>query len=102
MTTTQLRDYKVAEGKWDEFIAAWTAQVPPLRAARGFTIEAWASAEVGRLVWFLSYPGGVEEFEAADRAYYNSPERLAFTPDPRDFLVSSDHHFVERLGLTPG
>ena len=27
-------------------------------------------------------PGHAEDFEAADRAYYSSPERAAFDPDP--------------------
>lgn len=97
--TTQLRDYRVDPARWDEFIAAWTAQVPPLRATRGFTIEAWAAPEVGRLLWFLSYPGDVAAFEEADRAYYDSPERREFSPDPRSLLTRSEHHFVERLAL---
>lgn len=97
--TTQLRDYHVRPEHWDRFLEAWLRQVPPLRARRGFEVEAWAIPEEHRLVWFLSHPGTTEDFEAADRAYYDSPERVAFAPDPREFLLSADHHFVERVSL---
>ena len=99
MITTQLRDYRVDPADWDRFIDAWQRQVPPLRATHGFTVEAWMAPAEGRLLWLLSHPGSVEEFEAADRAYYDSPARLGFDPDPRSFLTRSEHHFVERLSL---
>ena len=99
MNTTQLRDYRVDPADWDRFIDLWQRQVPPLRASRGFSIEAWIAPARGRLLWLLSYPGDVAAFEAADRAYYDSPERLAFDPDPRALLTHSDHHWVERLSL---
>lgn len=97
--TTQLRDYHVEPAAWKQFLAAWCRQVPPLRAVRGFQIEAWAVVAEARLLWFLSYPGTVDEFEVADRAYYDSPERLAFDPDPRKWLSRAEHQFVERLSL---
>ena len=97
--TTQLRDYRVRPDAWDRFLDAWQRQVPPLRAAHGFQLEAWIVADDARLVWFLSHPGSVEEFEAADRAYYDSDERIAFDPDPRQFLERADHFVVERVSL---
>lgn len=97
--TTQLRDYRVRPDAWERFLDAWRSQVLPLRAAHGFEIEAWTAPSESRLVWFLSHPGTVDEFEAADRAYYDSDERLAFDPDPREFLESAQHFFVERVSL---
>lgn len=97
--TTQLRDYRVREGAWDQFLAAWQRQVLPLRAAHGFEVEAFGAPGESRLVWFLSYPGGPDDFEAADRAYYDSDERIAFDPDPREFLERAEHFFVERVSL---
>lgn len=97
--TTQLRDYRVRPDAWERFLDAWRRQVPPLRAAHGFEVEAWTVPSEARLVWFLSHPGTVEEFEAADRAYYDSGERLAFDPDPRQFLERPEHFFVERVSL---
>lgn len=97
--TTQLRDYRVEPDAWERFLDAWRRQVPPLRAARGFEIAAWTIPSEARLVWRLSYPGTVDDFEAADRAYYDSAERLAFDPDPRQWLTHAEHHFVEPLNL---
>ncbi|MEP7082059.1 MAG: NIPSNAP family containing protein [Chloroflexota bacterium] len=97
--TTQLRDYRVRRGAWEPFLEAWRRQVPLLRGAHGFEIEAWALRDDHRLVWFLSHSGSVDEFEAADRAYYDSEERRAFDPDPREFLERADHFFVERISL---
>lgn len=95
--TTQLRDYRVRPESWDQFLDAWQRQVPPLRAVHGFEVEAWAAPSESRLVWFLTYRGSTEEFEAADRAYYDSDERRAFDPEPSDFLESREHFFVERV-----
>ena len=95
--TTQLRDYHVRDGAWDQFLDAWQRQVPPLRAAHGFDVEAWAAPSEGRIVWFLSYPGSTDDFEAADRAYYDSDERRAFDPEPSQVLESREHFFVERV-----
>lgn len=97
--TTQLRDYRVRPDAWEQFLDAWRRQVLPLRAAHGFEIEAWTVPSEGRLVWFLSRPGTVDEFEAADRAYYDSDERRAFDPEPSQFLESNEHFFVERVSL---
>ena len=97
--TTQLRDYRVRPDAWDEFLKAWRRQVPPLRAAHGFQVEAWTCPKDARLVWFVSYPGSVDDFEAAERAYYDSDERAAFDPDPRQFIEHADQSFVERVSL---
>ena len=36
----------------------------------------------GRFVWLLSFPGDWDAFEAADRAYYDSPQRTSMEPNP--------------------
>jgi hypothetical protein len=97
--TTQLRDYRVKPDAWNRFLDAWQRQVPPLRAVYGFQVEAWTVPAEARLVWLVSYPGSVEEFEAAERRYYDSDERAAFDPDPRQFLERADQFFVERVSL---
>lgn len=90
MTEWQLRDYRVREGHLDEFVAEWTAGVLPLRKRFGFTVVAWAVPEASRFVWLIGYDG-FEGLEAADTAYYASPERLALTPDPARWLVERRH-----------
>ena len=81
MATWQLRDYVIQAGHLDDFVAAWTSGVLPLRQAAGFTIQAWTVPEESRFVWIVGYEGP-GTFEAADAAYYASPARAAVSPDP--------------------
>lgn len=79
----QLRDYRIRRGELDGFVAEWLAGIAPLRRKLGFEIPgAWAVPDEDRFLWLLSHAGGWEEFEAADAAYYASPERTALSPDP--------------------
>ena len=82
----QLRDYGIAAGHLDDFVAAWTRGVLPLRRAAGFEIRAWTVADESRFVWLLRYDGP-GTFEAADAAYYDTPERAALDPDPAQWIV---------------
>jgi len=90
---TELRDYRIAEGSLDRFVEEWLRGIAPLRRSMGFTIErAWTVANESRFVWLLSFPGGWDDFEVADRGYYDSPERAALEPNParliEDQLIS--------------
>lgn len=96
MTTAQLRDYRIDSEHFDEFLAAWRRQVPPLRERHGFGVQAWLVPGEPRLVWVLSYEGSREAFEEADAAYYESPERQSFDPDPRTWIVE-----LQETWLTP-
>ncbi len=80
---TQLRDYRIRAGDLDTFVREWTARLAPLRRAMGFEIPAaWTVPEEDRFLWLLAHPGGWDAFEAADAAYFASPERGAMNPDP--------------------
>ncbi|HYI67877.1 MAG TPA: hypothetical protein VEW95_13230 [Candidatus Limnocylindrales bacterium] len=80
---TELRDYRIVDGSLDQWVGEWLAGIAPLRRALGFTIErAWTIEAESRFVWLLSYPGDWEAFEAADRAYYQSPRRTSLDPNP--------------------
>ena len=80
---TQLRDYRIRAGELDRFIEEWRTGVAPLRRARGFEIPgAWTIPDEDRFVWLLVHPGDWDAFEAADAAYYASPERASLDPDP--------------------
>ena len=87
MAQFQLRDYEIADGHLDEFVAAWTSGVLPLRRAAGFDVRAWTVPGESRFVWLLSYDGP-ETFQAADAAYYASPARAALDPDPAQWIVA--------------
>ena len=80
---TQLRDYRIHAGDLDTFVREWTTHLAPLRRATGFAIPAaWTVPEEDRFLWLLEHPGGWDAFEAADAAYFASPERAAIDPDP--------------------
>lgn len=80
---TQLRDYRIADGELDRFVDEWRSQIAPLRHARGFSIDGgWTVPNESRFIWLLSHPGDWIAFTAADEAYYASPERTGFDPDP--------------------
>ena len=92
----QLRDYDVKPGVFDEFIGEWAANIVPLRRKFGFSVEgAWTNAEQTRFVWMLSR----DDFEAADRAYYASPERAALTPDITRHLTRIDTQLLRAVPL---
>jgi hypothetical protein len=82
MSTSQLRVYRIQPGMLGQFVAEWASTVRPLREQRGFRVEAaWTIEADDRFVWILSYDGP-DGFEAANEAYYASPERAALDPNP--------------------
>jgi hypothetical protein len=96
MRTTQLREYTIAPGRLDAFAELWNRSVRVLRQKKGFTIEgAWLIPSESRFLWIVSHDGP-EGWEAADRAYYDSPERKAMDPDPASFIVAKRTLFIER------
>ncbi len=80
---TQLRDYRIVTGELERFVEEWRTQLAPLRRSLGFEIPgAWTVTEEQRFIWLLRHPAGWEAFDAADQAYFASPERASFDPDP--------------------
>ncbi|HEX5239367.1 MAG TPA: hypothetical protein VFW20_00035 [Candidatus Limnocylindrales bacterium] len=90
MTEWQLRDYHVQPEHFDEFLGEWTSIVLPLRRAHGFSVLAWSIPDESRFVWLIGWDGP-GSLEAADVAYYASPERKAVTPDPSRLLIERRH-----------
>jgi hypothetical protein len=92
---SQLRIYRIKEGRMGEWLSGWTQGVLPLRRKFGFRIEgAWVAAREATFVWILSYDGP-EGFEARDAAYYASAERRALRPDPAPLIEKSEQHMIE-------
>ena len=83
MTQWQLRMYRVQPGQVDTFVREWRTHVRPLREQMGFTVLGPWVGDDDRFVWLV----GHDELEAADAAYYRSPERKAFDPDPARLLA---------------
>lgn len=95
--TTQLRDYTIKPGQLDRFVDAWSRGVRPLRLKRGFVIEgAWKIPSEERFVWVVSYDGA-DGFDAATKAYYDSPERKAMDPDPAGLILTTRTAFIDRV-----
>ena len=85
---TQIRVYRIRAGELATFVREWRAHIVPLRERHGFRVEhAWASDAESTFVWVLAYDG--DDREAADRAYYESPERAAMDPDPARLIESA-------------
>jgi hypothetical protein len=97
MKTTQLRDYTIKPGQLDRFAEFWAKNVRPLREKMGFRIEgAWKIPSEERFVWIVSYDGA-DGFEAAVKAYMDSPERKALDPDPASFILGQRTTFIDRV-----
>src|SRR5207245_8277933 len=86
---TQLRMYTINRGKMDDFVRAGRSGVYPLRQRHGFRIEgAWIVKERNQVVWLMSDDGS--DWEAKDKAYYESPERAVLDADPAQFSARSE------------
>jgi len=95
MAAWQLRDYVIHAEHFDDFVAAWTAGVLPLRRRFGFEIQAWTVPAESRFIWILRHDGP-GTFDEADQAYYASPERAAIDPDPAQWIAEA-----RKAWLTP-
>ena len=97
MKTTQLRDYAIKRGQLDRFAELWRTQVKPLRERQGFVVEgAWKVPSEEHFVWVVSYDGP-NGWDAANEAYYDSPERKTMDPDPASLILSQRTAFIDRV-----
>jgi hypothetical protein len=88
-----LRIYTIRPGELDEWLREWREHVVPLRRAVGFELlGAWVSEsgadEAATFTWLLGYDGP-GDIEAANAAYYDSPERRALEPDPARHIAEA-------------
>jgi hypothetical protein len=99
IVVTQLRDYRIREGRLDQFIEEWRTHLVPLRREYGFAIAgAWRVINESRFVWLLAYPGDRDAFDSADQRYYADPKRINLRPDPARLIeepIQSDLSEVE-------
>ena len=92
----QLRDYDVKPGAYDEFVQEWAGTIVPLRRRHGFeVVGAWSDG--ARFVWVIAR----DDFETADRAYYESPERAALKPDISRHLSRIDTTLLREVPVPP-
>lgn len=94
----QVRVYRIRAGELDAFVEEWRAAVVPLRRRFGFTVEhAWASEEDDTFVWVVGYEG--DNWETAERAYYESEERRSMEPDPARRIAEPRAFFARAVPL---
>jgi hypothetical protein len=92
----ELRVYTVRPGAMDAWVAEWSKLICPLRRRFGFDISAaWVVEGEDRFVWLLEYSGA--DYEAANRAYYASPERQAVDPEPTRHLMNTEHWILRSV-----
>ena len=97
----QLREYRIRPGELDQFVSEWQELLAPLRRSIGFEIlGAWTAPEEDRFIWLLSHPGGWDAFADGDKAYFASPERKAFDPDPARLI--DEQRTVRVVEVTTG
>jgi hypothetical protein len=86
----ELRVYTVRPGAMEAWVSEWREHVYPLRLKLGFSIpSAWVVEGEDRFLWLLEYDG--DDYESANAAYYESPERQALDPDPARHLAATEH-----------
>ena len=91
----QLRTYQVRPCAMDEFVALFRDHLVPVREAYGFQVlGAWNDPEKGTFVWVVGHeaPDG---WDAAEKAYYDAPERAAMPANPSDFLETVQTQMVQ-------
>ena len=94
----QLRMYTIESGRLAQFVEEWRRSVVPLRRRLGFeVIGAWQVPADDLFVWIIAY-GGPGEFAAADRAYYDSPERAALSPNPARLIERAETRLMHAVG----
>ena len=92
--TYQLRVYQVRDGAMEQWVTEWRTVVYPLRLKLGFNVVgAWTVDETNQFVWIIGYDGPMS-FEEAERAYYESPERVGRDPEPTRHLASTEKHLM--------
>ena len=95
--TSQFRLYTINKGELQQFADEWNQTVRPLRIVRGYKIpEAWLITERNQFAWILRYPGP-RTWDEMERAYYASPARLAFDPDPARLIARAEQYFMKSV-----
>ncbi|MCW2958481.1 MAG: hypothetical protein JWP18_1284 [Solirubrobacterales bacterium] len=96
--TSQLRIYRIKPGEMDDFVDLWREHIVPARLAYGFTLAgAWTTQDGEEFAWVVDHDGP-EGFEAADKRYYDSPERAALPRNPAEFIEDMELRLMEPVG----
>jgi hypothetical protein len=90
VTATHLRLFTIDKGRLDEFSDAWVKTVYAQRTKMGMKIPFAAKIPAtNQFVWLITYSGR-EPFEKIEQAYYNSPERKQYSPNPQQWIARNE------------
>jgi hypothetical protein len=93
VATVQLRRYRIAQGRLDEF-ASWFRRAAATREPFGFVVEfAYLDREADEFVWAVSHPGDGSTFDEAETRWRSAPARMAVFAGMPDCLL--DHHVAK-------
>jgi hypothetical protein len=92
----QLRRHRIEPGQGEQFAAEWKAGVVPLRRKFGFRVQGWLVDGEDEFVWIVEHDDQ-EAFEAADAAYYESPERRQLEPEPSRLILDARKDWVAAI-----
>lgn len=86
MSTVELRRYEIASGMMETFLDVWPG-LARVREANGFRVLfAFADDENNQFVWAIEHDG---DFAAGERAYLESPDRIALASRIPDAISGS-------------
>ncbi len=91
----QLRIYTMKPGKLDDWVDLFKRGTSRLRIDNGFELEAWTAPATNQFVWLVSREGTSEEFEAADKAYYELPAHKPLHEEALLYLEKGESFFLE-------
>ena len=98
----QMRVYTINKGQMEPFVRVWQEKVVPARVKAGFSVSGvWVNRQTNQFVWVVSYDGP-KAWEEVEKAYYDSPERKAFNPDPSSFIARMETYFVDDVEYAGG
>jgi hypothetical protein len=98
----QLRLYTMKPGRLGDWVDLFKRGTARLRTANGFQIQAWTSPDTNQFVWLVTREGTREEFEAADKAYYELPEHKPIHEEATNYLEKGESWFLEPVELASG
>jgi hypothetical protein len=76
----------------EAWLGEWEEHVRPLRLAHGFSVLGpWVDDDGETFIWILGHD---DDFEAADRAYYDSEKRRSLDPDPARHIGKQELRFM--------
>ena len=94
-----MRRYSIV-GSWDEFLAIWR-RIVAVRARHGFPcLFAVADRPENMFTWAFGFDGEWPDFPAAQRTYYQDPERVALR-GVFDFMADYSIHPAHQLAFPP-